>query len=242
MSAPAVRLEAVRFTFPAGGSGAGFRLEVPLLEVAAGERVACVGASGSGKSTLIDLIAGIRLPASGRVSLDGLELTCAGEARRRSQRTKRVGMVFQEFALLEYASALDNILLPYLLSPDLERTAEVVERARRLAARLGLERLLRRRPGRLSQGERQRVALCRALVTEPALLLCDEATGNLDPHTAGLALDLLLEEAEASGAAVFLVTHDHGLLDRFERVVDMADLNGAVAVARDARAHGEAGP
>ncbi|MFT5288158.1 MAG: putative ABC transport system ATP-binding protein [Planctomycetota bacterium] len=222
MSPPlTVELADVRFAFGTPGAVDGFELEIDQLEIKAGERVACIGASGTGKTTLVNLIAGIHVPDSGRVHLAGMELTEAGEAARRAQRIARVGMVFQEFALLDYASALDNILLPYHLSAYLKLNAAVEQRAGRLAERLGISGLLRRRPNKLSQGERQRVALCRALLTEPALLLCDEATGNLDPETAKLAIDLLLEEAATHAAAVFLVTHDHSLLGRFDRVVEM---------------------
>ncbi len=232
---PAIELTDVRFGHGTPGAGDGFELEIDQLEVKAGECVACIGASGTGKTTLVNLIAGIHVPRSGRARLAGMELTEVGEAERRAHRIARVGMVFQEFALLDYASALDNILLPYHLSAHLELNTAVEQRAGRLAERLGIARMLLRRPNKLSQGERQRVALCRALVTEPALLLCDEATGNLDPETAGLAIDLLLEEAATHGAAVFLVTHDHSLLGRFDRVVEMASVarirrNGAEIV------------
>ena len=236
--APTVLLEAVRFSYAregarsVGGPGSAFHLEIERLELGPGERVACIGASGTGKTTLINLIAGLCLPEQGSVRLEGEALERATEARRRALRIRRIGMVFQEFALLEYATALDNVLLPYHLSPFLERDAAVDARVQRLAQGLGIAPLLGRRPGRLSQGERQRVALCRALVTEPALLLCDEATGNLDPDTAGVAIDLLLAEAATHGAAVFLVTHDHSLLGRFDRVVDMADLTRGQAGAR----------
>ena len=231
---PIVRIESLAFAHASEAGGAGFRLDVERLALARGEHVACIGASGTGKTTLIDLISGLARPNSGRVEVAGLDLVQADEASRRALRITRIGMVFQEFALLEYASALENVLLPYTLSPFLERTAEVEERARHLAGRLGIEHLLRRRPARLSQGERQRVALCRALVTRPALLLCDEATGNLDPDTAGRAVDLLLEEARAHEAAVFLVTHDHSLLSRFDRVVDMAEFTRPGALASEA--------
>ena len=232
---PTVEFTDVRFAHGLSAAGDGFALEIDQLKIEAGERVACIGPSGTGKTTLVNLIAGIHVPSSGRVQLAGLEMTEVGEAERRAQRIARVGMVFQEFALLDYASALDNILLPYHLSAQLELNASVENRAGRLADRLGIAGILRRLPNKLSQGERQRVALCRALVTEPALLLCDEATGNLDPQTAGLAIDLLLEEATTHAAAVFLVTHDHSLLGRFDRVVEMASVarirhNGADAV------------
>ncbi len=216
-------LAGVRYAYPGGGFG----LAVEELAVARGERVACVGPSGCGKTTLVDLIAGIKLPNAGTVHLAGDELSALPDDARRARRITTIGMVFQEFELLDYLSALDNVLLPYHVSRELDLTAAVRERARTLARETGIEHVLTRRPRRLSQGERQRVAVCRALVTEPSLLLCDEATGNLDPATAKTTLDLLFEQAGKRGTAVFLVTHDHGILDRFDRVVDVRELGGA---------------
>ena len=135
-------------------------------------------------------------------------------------------MVFQEFELLEYLSALDNILLPYHVADELQLDADVRGRARELASEMGISDLLARKPKKLSQGERQRVALCRALVTQPKLLICDEPTGNLDPKNAETIVELLLRQAREHAATVFMVTHDHGLLKRFDRVVDVRNLNG----------------
>ncbi|MEM7310718.1 MAG: ATP-binding cassette domain-containing protein [Planctomycetota bacterium] len=227
-SAAGVELEGVRFAYGDGVGEGGFRLEVDALVVERGARVACIGPSGTGKTTLVDLIGGVRVPDAGRISVEGREVSALGEDERRAWRLARVGMVFQEFELLEYLTALDNVLLPYHLGagrPDAAARA----RAERLAERAGVAHLLRRLPARLSQGERQRIAVCRALVTEPALLLCDEGTGNLDPETAGATLELLFEQAREAGATVFFVTHDHGLLDRFDRVVDMRALRGGAA-------------
>ena len=227
MTAPAaIELEDLAFAYPVAGRG-GFSLAVDRLRIERGERVACIGPSGSGKSTLIDLIAGIRVPDRGRVSLDGVEISALGEDQRRAHRLARIGMVFQEFELLDYLSAGDNILLPYRLGGGLTLDAQARERARRLAADTGVAHTLGRSPARLSQGERQRVAVCRALVTQPTLLLCDEGTGNLDPQTAGVTLDLLFQQADALGATLLFVTHDHGLLERFGRVIDLRELTAA---------------
>lgn len=233
------------------GQGAGpvqpFRLSVDHLAVSRGERAACIGASGTGKTTLVNLIAGILVPDSGTVHLGGTEISIQSDARRRAIRVSTIGMVFQEFELLEYLSAGDNILLPYHIassraqagnpprhrvttddgaSQGLRLTPEVRDRASRLADEMKIGHLLRRRPSRLSQGERQRVAICRALVVEPQLVICDEPTGNLDPDTAGITLDLLFDQADRSGATLLMVTHNHGYLDRFTQVIDMADLDG----------------
>lgn len=204
-------------------AGGGFWLRIDALSVRSGEKVACIGPSGSGKTTLVNLLAGVTVPEHGEVQLDGVTISALGDAERRALRRARIGLLFQELELLDYLSALDNILLPFHLM-GARAAAEHRDAARALARSLGIEPLLARRPHALSQGERQRVALCRALVTEPSLLLCDEPTGNLDPKSAGTALDLLFAEVERRKATLLMVTHDHGLLPRFDRVIDMATL------------------
>ncbi len=219
MSDALVELDRVRFVYPGGE----FALHLEHLELAAGEKVACIGPSGSGKTTLVNLIAGITVPETGRVRVGGDELTKFDEGCRRARRVDRVGLVFQQLELLHYLSALDNILLPFRVSA-LPLTAAVRHRAHGLAEAMGIGHLLARPPARLSQGERQRVALCRALVTEPELILADEPTGNLDPDTAGVILDLLFAQVERSGAALLMVTHDHAILHRFDRTIDLRTL------------------
>jgi putative ABC transport system ATP-binding protein len=197
-----------------------FSLRVGELSIAPRERVAVIGPSGSGKTTLLHLIAGIRTPRSGRLVTGGVEVSTLDDGVRRDFRIRNIGMVFQEFELLEHLNVLDNILLPYRISPSLALNGDVRERARSLASEMGIGDKLGRFATRLSQGERQRVAVCRALLAEPSLLLADEPTGNLDPSNKGLVLDLLLEYAETRGATLVTVTHDHALLDRFERTID----------------------
>jgi len=224
MSDAAARLEDVSYRYPGADA---FALRVPALRVDRGELVACVGASGCGKTTLINLMAGVLVPDSGWVTLGEVPISDLPEARRRVERIRRVGLVFQEFELLEYLSAFHNIVLPFRLSGALGSVASVRGRVRELAGSLGVSHVLGRRPGRLSQGERQRVAVCRALVTGPELIIADEPTGNLDPGNADGVIDLLIESARASGAAMLVVTHNHKLLDRFDRVIHLDDLTGA---------------
>ena len=200
----------------------GFRLAVDRFELAAGERVACIGPSGSGKTTLVNLTAGILTPARGRIVALGQELTRLDDRARRRFRRSSIGLVFQELELVEYLSARDNVLLPCWIDGSPKRADR--EHAEELAAALGLTDLLDRKPARLSQGERQRVAIARALVTEPPLVLCDEPTGNLDPDTGRRTLDLLFDEAERRGTTVLFVTHDHSLLERFDRTIDIREL------------------
>jgi putative ABC transport system ATP-binding protein len=198
----------------------GFALRIDELNVAAGESVALVGPSGSGKTTLLHLVAGILAPAAGSVVVDGQDLGALDADARRAFRIQRVGLVFQEFELLEYLSVLDNVLLPYRIHPALRLAAAAGERARTLAERLDIGDKLTRLPHHLSQGERQRVAVCRALVTGPPLLLADEPTGNLDPANKQRVLDALFALAAESGATILTVTHDHELLPRFDRTID----------------------
>ena len=219
-SGPVCVLEAVRFAYGLGG----FALAVPRFELAPGEHVAVIGPSGAGKSTLLHLLAGVLAPASGRVTLLGRSLGDRSDAERRAARAAHVGLVFQELELLEHLTVLDNVLLPYHAVPSLALDAAARARAATLLGRVGLGDKLTRKPRRLSQGERQRVALARALVTEPRLVLGDEPTGNLDPTTSARVVDLLLGESRRTGAALVMVTHDHSLLPRFDRVVDVRDL------------------
>ena len=213
-----VELENIDFAYAAGR----FRLRVPALSVAPGERLAVVGPSGTGKTTLLNLVAGILRPGSGTIRVAGTDLGSLSEDGLRRFRAGTIGFVFQDFALLDYLTARENILYPYRITPALSLDAEVRARAEALASACGLADKLDRHPGALSQGEQQRVAICRALVTRPKLVISDEATGNLDPENKTLILDLLFEQARAAEASVLAVTHDHALLPRFDRIIDFA--------------------
>lgn len=215
-----IDLEDVRFRYP----DSDFELVVGALRVARGETVALVGPSGSGKTTLLNLIAGVQVPEVGRVVVDGRRLAATDDAERRSFRLNRIGMVFQSFELLDYLSVLDNILLPIRIGAADDVTDLHRQRAKLIAGQVGLSDKLRRYPGQLSQGERQRVAVCRALLLLPPLVLADEPTGNLDPINKHAVLDLLLAYARNEDATLIAVTHDHELLDHFERVIDFDSL------------------
>jgi putative ABC transport system ATP-binding protein len=199
----------------------GFQLRVDSLDVESRDRVAFIGPSGSGKSTLVHLIAGILTPHAGSILVQGQELSAFSEPARRDYRIENIGLVFQEFELIDYLTVLDNVLLPFRLNSTLVLDDAVRQRAKDLAVELGVADKLSRYPGHLSQGERQRVAIGRALVTQPTLLLADEPTGNLDPRNKQRIVDLLLHQADQRDLTVVMVTHDHGLLDRFERVIDV---------------------
>jgi putative ABC transport system ATP-binding protein len=199
-----------------------FRLCVEKFTVAAGDRAAVIGPSGSGKTTLLHLIAGILVPEKGIIRVNGCSVSGLGDAARRVFRIEQAGLVFQEFDLLEYLTVLDNILLPYRITNALSLTESIRERAKDLSESVGVGDKLGRRPGQLSHGERQRVAICRALITKPKLLLADEPTGNLDPENKRRVVELLHTYAEENGITLLMVTHDHNLLDHFDNVVDFS--------------------
>jgi putative ABC transport system ATP-binding protein len=207
-----------------------FTLRVPELQVARGEALAFIGPSGSGKTTLLHLIAGIVTATTGCVITEGVELATLAEPARRDFRVGRIGLVFQEFELLEYLTVLDNVILPYRINPALHFNDSVRVRTHELAERLGIAKLLSRRPAQLSQGERQRAAVCRALIVDPPLLLADEPTGNLDPANKVRVLDLLFDVARERGATLVTVTHDRELLSHFDRVLDFKQFAASEAL------------
>jgi ABC-type lipoprotein export system ATPase subunit len=214
-----IEIQGLDFRYPGGG----FELDIPDFRMASGEKLAVIGPSGSGKTTLLNLIAGIATPDQGTVQVGDTQVSALDDRRRRDFRIRSLGLVFQDFELLDYLNVLDNILHPYRITRALRLDAGVRERAVEFAGRMGIGDKLRRRANDLSQGEKQRVAICRALLPGPGLLLADEATGNLDPDNKVLILDLLFDSVDAHGATLLAVTHDHELLPRFDRVVDFSD-------------------
>jgi ABC-type lipoprotein export system ATPase subunit len=209
-----------------------FSLGIPDLTIVDGETVAIVGASGSGKTTLLNLIAGILRPMQGQIVVARSDLGPLDDRGLRDFRIARIGLVFQEFELLEYLNVLDNILLPFRISGALKLTNAVRERADRLARQVGVADKLSRLPEQLSQGEKQRVAVCRALMAEPSLVLADEPTGNLDPANKNRVLDILFAYAREHSATLITVTHDYALIPRFDRVIDFKSfLNDALLQA-----------
>ncbi|HWT53500.1 MAG TPA: ABC transporter ATP-binding protein [Rhodocyclaceae bacterium] len=190
------------------------------FQVRQGESVAIVGASGSGKSTLLGLLAGLDMPTSGVVRLDGNNLADLDEDGRAALRGRLLGFVFQSFQLLPALSALENVMLPLELNGQMK--GEVRQQAAAMLARVGLEHRLNHYPKHLSGGEQQRVALARAFVVKPQILLADEPTGNLDGATGTQIVDLMFEMNAEQGATLILVTHDNGLANRCGRILRLA--------------------
>lgn len=214
-----IQIQSLKFWYP----GTEFRLQIPEFNLDRFEKVAVIGPSGSGKTTLLNLIAGILTPMNGRVAVGDLEINGLSDAERRDFRIRNIGFVFQDFELLDYLDVMDNILHPYRITSALKLDREVRARAVGLAENMGIGDKLKRRPDELSHGEKQRAAICRALLINPGLILSDEATGNLDPSNKSKIMDLLFQTVEDHQASLLAVTHDHELLKRFDRVVDFQD-------------------
>ena len=218
MAPPAVELRQLSKTYREGEAERAVLREVSLT-IASGEIVVLVGRSGSGKSTLLNLIAGIDRPTAGSVAVDGTDLTALDEQARTRFRRRHIGFVFQFFNLIPLLTVEENLLLPLDLNGRAD--ASGVARARALLERVGLGGRGDSFPDRLSGGEQQRVAIARALIHDPALILADEPTGNLDADTAATVLDLLDTLAREMGRTVLMATHSREVIGVADRIFTM---------------------
>jgi putative ABC transport system ATP-binding protein len=212
-------------------------LDLPALEIAAGEQVFVRGPSGCGKSTLLGLVAGVLVAAPGEVVVGGVDWASLKTASRDTRRAAMLGVIFQQFNLLPYLSVLDNVLLPTRLSPERAARCEAgaAAEARALLARMGLPESAWPRPAaRLSVGQQQRVAAARALIGRPALVLADEPTSALDSDTRDTFMALLRERCTAHGSTLVFVSHDRRLAEGFDTVLDLPALNRAAFDAETA--------
>lgn len=207
-------LSDLRFHYP----GSAFHLSVKALAVRAGEPLAILGPSGGGKTTLLRLMTGLLQPASGDVMCGETTLTALSHEARRLFRLKNIGLIFQDFALLDYLTVEENILLPARFHGD-----QPAPFARALAERLEIMPHWNRLAGQLSQGERQRVAIARALAHRPSLVFADEPTASLDAGRRGLVMDLLLEYSRENQASLVMVTHDTELMPLFSKHLRVED-------------------
>lgn len=191
------------------------------LEIKTGEMVALVGPSGSGKTTLLQIAGLLDNPDSGKISIAGIDCAKANDSKRTSIRRDTLGFVYQFHHLLGEFSALENVIIPQMLKGATREAAN--DHAAEVLSYFGLKRRMQHRPSELSGGEQQRVAIARAIVNKPALLLADEPTGNLDPHTAGEVLDILLKASKAMELAGLIVTHNYDLASKLDRIIALED-------------------
>ena len=198
-------------------------LDVAEFALEAEQQLALRGASGTGKTTFLNCIAGILRPDNGCVRLNGIDMAAASEGRRDQLRAQTIGYIFQTFNLLQGYTCLENVLLGMSFGRGADRAF-----ARELLERVGLGDRLEYRPGQLSVGQQQRVAVARALANKPKLVLADEPTGNLDPKNAREAIKLIREICRETGAALLIVSHDQTVLEQFDDCADLAEINLAM--------------
>ncbi len=212
-------IENVKFSYP----GSNFIFSINNLDIADGEKVAVTAPSGYGKTTFLNLISCILTPKEGNIIIEDEIVNNFNDSKKRAFRISNIGFIFQDFELIEYLDLKDNIALSYLINPALKLNKDIEKKVIELAERFGLSDKLNRNVIKLSQGEKQRVAICRAILSSPTILLADEPTGNLDPENKENTVNELIEYSNNNNAILIMVTHDFSLLEKFDRTINLGD-------------------
>ena len=216
-----VNIESLKFSY-----NNKFCLNIPELTINSEERNVFIGPSGSGKTTLLRLLSGILVPQDGQIIIGNVSLSELSDAKRRAFRILHIGYVFQDFRLVKHLNVKENIILPYRINKILSINENVENRLISLVESMGITDKLNRMIHEISQGEQQRVAICRALLPSPEIILADEPTGNLDPKNKERTIDLLLNYASEKKTMLIAVSHDVTLFDRFDRIINFETFCG----------------
>ena len=214
-----LQIRDLHFQYPASD----FKIEISDIKITQGSKIAISGKSGSGKTTLIHLISGILKPQSGEILFYDKSITDMNDKEIRKHRILNIGFIFQEFELLEYLNVMDNLVLPYKINKSLVLDAEIKDKAKEIANRIGIGNKLDQHPKQLSGGERQRLAIARALITSPPLIIADEPTGNLDEKTSNIVMDEITDQVSYTNSTLIMISHNNELISSFDEIIDIQE-------------------
>jgi len=214
-----LQIRDLHFQYPASD----FKIEISDIKITQGSKIAISGKSGSGKTTLIHLISGILKPQSGKILFYDESITDMNDKEIRKHRISNIGFIFQEFELLEYLNVMDNLILPYKINKSLVLDAEIKDKAKEIANRIGIGNKLDQHPKQLSGGERQRLAIARALITSPPLIIADEPTGNLDEKTSNIVMDEITDQVSYTNSTLIMISHNNELISSFDEIIDIQE-------------------
>ena len=214
-----LQIRDLHFQYPASD----FKIEISNIKITQGSKIAISGKSGSGKTTLIHLISGILKPQSGEILFYDKSITDMNDKEIRKHRISNIGFIFQEFELLEYLNVMDNLILPYKINKSLVLDAEIKDKAKEIANRIGIGNKLDQHPKQLSGGERQRLAIARALITSPPLIIADEPTGNLDEKTSNIVMDEITDQVSYTNSTLIMISHNNELISSFDEIIDIQE-------------------
>ena len=214
-----LQIRDLHFQYPASD----FKIEISDIKITQGSKIAISGKSGSGKTTLIHLISGILKPQSGEILFYDKSITDMNDKEIRKHRISNIGFIFQEFELLEYLNVMDNLVLPYKINKSLVLDAEIEDKAKEIANRIGIGNKLDQHPKQLSGGERQRLAIARALITSPPLIIADEPTGNLDEKTSNIVMDEITDQVSYTNSTLIMISHNNELISSFDEIIDIQE-------------------